>query len=439
MAAGGRSVLALIEKSKRRQSLTAEELHWLVGAYVRDEIPDYQIAAWLMAVCLNGLRPDETSALTEALVASGRRLDLRAHGVTAADKHSTGGIGDKTTLVLAPLVAAAGVTVAKMSGRGLGFTGGTLDKLESIAGLRVALFMDDFVRQAQSVGLVIAGQTNDLAPGDGKLYALRDVTATVDSIPLIAASIMSKKIAAGASYVALDVKMGNGAFMEEPAAARELAETMLAIGRAAGLGMVAVLSWMDQPLGYAIGNALEVDEAVRTLHGGGPDDLRELCLALGAELLQLAAVAPNAAAARGALETVLASGAGVQKLQAMVAAQGGDPRMIDRPALLPQAPVRLSVASRRSGYVQAIAARQLGYAAITLGAGRVRKGDQIDHATGFVLRAKVGDPITAGEELAAVHARTMTAAQEAEATVRAAYAIGDAPLPRRPLVAEILR
>ncbi len=439
MAADRRSALALIEKTKRRLPLSPDELRWLVGSYVREEIPDYQVAAWLMAVCLNGMTTGETVALTDALVATGARLDLRAQGIEAVDKHSTGGIGDKTTLVLGPLVAAAGLTVAKMSGRGLGFTGGTLDKLESIPGLRVDLSIDDFLRQAREIGLVIAGQTADLAPGDGKLYALRDVTATVDSIPLIAASVMSKKIAAGASSVILDVKTGGGAFMEQPEQARQLAQTMLAIGKAAGLRVAAAITWMDQPLGLAIGNALEVAEAVATLRGQGPDDLRELCLRLGTELLLLAGAESEAAAARSRLEEALTSGASLEKLQAMVAAQGGDPRVMDDPRLLPQAPVQISAPARRDGYIQAIAARDLGYAAIALGAGRSRKGEQIDHATGFVLHAKVGTPVAAGQPLATVHARTAEAAERAVAAVGAAFALDDNAPPPRPLVAEVIR
>jgi pyrimidine-nucleoside phosphorylase len=435
---GGRAMLALIEKSKRRQPLTDAELHWLVSAYLRGDAPDYQVAAWLMAVCLQGLSAGETIALTDALIAGGRRLDLAAAGITAVDKHSTGGIGDKTTLVLAPMVAAVGLTVAKMSGRGLGFTGGTLDKLEAVPGLRVDLSSERFVRQARTVGLVIAGQTADLAPGDGKLYALRDVTGTVDSIPLIAASVMSKKIAAGARAVVLDVKMGGGAFMERPEAARELAQTMLAIGRAAGLQVAAALSWMDEPLGLAIGNGLELREAVLTLRGDGPADVVDLCFRLGTELVLLSKMAADRAGARRLLEAALSSGAALAKLRAMVQAQDGDPRVIDDPGLLPAAPVLRTVPAERTGYVQRIAARDLGYAAIALGAGRTRKGDVIDHATGLVLQAKVGAPVAKGDVLATVHARSTAEAAQAARTTAAAYTIGERPPPAHPLVAEVL-
>lgn len=435
----GPQMLDLIERTKRRRPLTADEFHWLVNAYVAGELPDYQVSAWLMAVVLNGLQADETIALTAALAGSGRRLDLAAHGLAAADKHSTGGIGDKTTLVMAPLVAALGLPVAKMSGRGLGFTGGTLDKLEAVPGLRVDLSSDQFIHQAQTIGLVIAGQSADLAPGDGKLYALRDVTGTVDSIPLIAASVMSKKIVAGARFVVLDVKMGDGAFMERPEAARELAQTMLEIGKAAGLRIAAALSWMDQPLGLAIGNALEVAEAVQTLRGGGPADLRELCLRLRVELLRLSGIETDATVARHRLEAALASGAALEKLQAMVEAQGGDPRTLEALHRLPQAPVQLPVYADASGYVHAIAARSLGYAAIALGAGRTRKGEPIDHATGFVLHVKVGTRVAPGDLLATVHARTAPAAEQAVAGVRAAYTLGAAAPSPRPLIAEILR
>jgi pyrimidine-nucleoside phosphorylase len=434
-----RSMLDLIERTKRRQGLTSEELRWLVQAYVDEELPEYQVAAWLMAVLLTGLGAEETIGLTEALVASGRRLDLAGHGVIAADKHSTGGIGDKTTLVLAPLVAAAGLPVAKMSGRGLGFTGGTLDKLESVPGLRVDLSAAQFVRHAQTTGLVIAGQTPDLAPGDGKLYALRDVTGTVDSIPLIAASVMSKKIAAGARFVVLDVKMGNGAFMELPEAARELARTMLTIGRAAGLEMAAALSWMDQPLGGAIGNALEMAEAIQTLRGNGPDDVRDLCFRLGIELLRLSGMEPEEAAARRRLETALASGAALAKLQEMILAQAGDPAVADAPQRLPHAPVQVSVCADQPGYVRAIAARTLGYVAIALGAGRTKKDEKIDHATGIILHAKVGALVAVGDRLATVHASSPDAAAQAIPAVRAAYALGAEPPAPRPLVAEVLR
>jgi pyrimidine-nucleoside phosphorylase len=439
MADDGRRMLRLIEQTKRRRSLTSDEVAWLVNSYLRDEVPDYQVAAWLMAVRLNGLSADETVALTAAMVDSGQRLDLAGHGIVAADKHSTGGIGDKTTLVLAPLVAAAGLPVAKMSGRGLGFTGGTLDKLEALPGLRVDLSGPAFLRQVESIGLVIAGQSVDLVPGDGKLYALRDVTGTVDSIPLIASSVMAKKIASGARFLILDVKMGDGAFIDQPAAARELAQTMLTIGKDASLQMAAALSWMDQPLGFAIGNALELAEAVDTLRDGGPGDLRELCLRLGAELLQMQGPALDATTARRQLESVLASGAALRKLQAMVAAQGGDPRALDDLGLLPRAPVQLHVTSPRGGYVQAIAGRALGYAAIALGAGRTYKGQRIDHATGLVLRAKMGTPVARGDVLATVHARDDEAARGSAPAVQAAFTIGDQAPPSRPLVADVLR
>ena len=439
MDTGGLNAVRLIERTKRRQALMPGELRALIDGYVRAEIADYQMAAWLMAACLNGLSEQETVALTDALVASGRRLDLRGMGIDAVDKHSTGGIGDKTTLVLVPLVAAAGLTVAKMSGRGLGFTGGTLDKLESIPGMRVDLSVEEFVRQAQQVGLVVAGQTAELAPGDGKLYALRDVTGTVDSIPLIAASVMSKKIAAGASAVILDVKTGGGAFMEQPEQARVLARTMLDIGRAAGLRVGAAISWMDQPLGRAIGNALEVVEAAETLRGGGPADLLELCLRLGSELMLLAGRETDEAAARSRLERARDSGAAFERLKAMVAAQGGDQRVLDDLAKLPNAPVRLPVHSPRAGYVQAIAARELGFAAVRLGAGRARKGDRIDHATGLVLDRKVGDRVAVGGTLATVHARTETDAVGAGAAVKEAFSVGDMPPRDKSLVAEVLR
>jgi pyrimidine-nucleoside phosphorylase len=439
MDAASLDVRELIEKTKHRQPLSADELGAFITGYVEGTTPDYQVAAWLMAACLQGLTATETVALTDALVNSGQRIDLRSLGLHAVDKHSTGGIGDKTSLVLVPLVAAGGLTVAKMSGRGLGFTGGTLDKLESVPGLRVDLTIPNFLAQAQRIGLVIAGQTADLAPGDGKLYALRDVTATVDSIPLIAASIMSKKIAAGASSVILDVKMGGGAFIEQPERARELAATMIGLGRAAGLHMAAALSWMDQPLGLAIGNALELREAIDTLQGHGPDDLRELCLRLGTELLLLAGKSATPVNARQRLEHALSTGAALNALRSMVHAQGGDAHVLDDPARLPQAPVRQTVLASRAGFVTAIDARSLGYATVRLGAGRAHKGDVIDHATGFVLHAKVGTAVAAGEALATVHARTAASATDGARAVSAAYTLGDAAPPTRPVVEEVMR
>jgi pyrimidine-nucleoside phosphorylase len=381
------------------------EIRWLVDAYLRDEVPDYQMAAWLMAVCWRGLDGDETRALTLALADSGRRLSFRDVGRPVVDKHSTGGVGDKTTLVLAPMLAAAGVAVAKMSGRGLGHTGGTIDKLESIPGVQTAAGAGAFAAAVREHGLAIAAQSPELAPGDGRLYALRDVTATVESIPLIAASVMSKKIATGASAVVLDVKVGAGAFMKDLASARTLAQAMVELGRGVGLPVVAVLSAMAEPLGAAVGNALEVREAIETLNGRGPADLAALCLALGAEALVAAGAAPSAAAARDRLQATLGDGSALARLRALVERLGGDPRCVDEPSRLPAAPVVEDVPAPRAGYIAGIDALAVGRAAMQLGAGRVTKQDTIDPAAGIVLRAKVGDRVRRGEPLATIHRR----------------------------------
>jgi len=410
------------------------DLSALIGGMLDGSVPDYQIAAWLMAVCWRGMTPAETADLTAVMVESGRRLDLRAAAPFVVDKHSTGGVGDKTTLVVAPLVAAAGVPVGKMSGRGLGFSGGTIDKLESIPGFRVTLSDAEFLAGVREVGLVVAAQTADLAPADGRLYSLRDVTGTVESLPLIAASIMSKKLAAGANAIVLDVKVGQGAFMKTEAAARELAQAMVAIGAAAGLGVRAVLSSMDQPLGYAIGNALEVREAIQTLRGAGPADLRDLAFALGTPLLLMAGKATDAAAAQAQLQAALDSGAALAKLRAFVAYQGGDPTYIDQPEQFPSAPVVVPLPASGAGYVATIDAEALGYAAVTLGAGRAVKSDAIDPAVGFVLRRKIGDAVQAGAPLLDIHARNAEQAAAVADRLTAAFTLSADPVTPPPLV-----
>lgn len=432
------TVPELIRKKRDGGELSRREIAGLVAAFTAAEVPDYQMSALLMAVFFRGMTPDETAALTEAMVGSGRRLDLSSLPGPKADKHSTGGVGDKTTLVVAPLVAAAGLPVAKLSGRGLGHTGGTLDKLESIPGLTVHLEMDDFIRQVGRVGLAVAGQTADLVPADARLYALRDVTATVDSIPLIASSVMSKKIAGGADAVILDVKVGRGAFMREAAAARELAGVMIGLGRAFGRRVGAVLSAMDQPLGRAVGNALEVAEAVEVLSGGGPEDVWDLSLELGARLLVLAGVERGAAPARARLEAARRDGRARAKLAEMVAAQGGDPAVLDDPGRLPRAPLRRDLPAPASGVVTGVDALAVGGAAVLLGAGRRRKGDAVDPAVGVVLHRKVGDPVRAGEALATVHARDEATAAAALERLRLSYRIGDIPPDRPQLILETL-
>jgi pyrimidine-nucleoside phosphorylase len=397
------------------------------------------MAAWAMAVLLRGMTVRETVDLTMAMVASGETLDLSPVGRMVVDKHSTGGVGDKTTLIVAPLVAAAGLPVAKMSGRGLGFSGGTLDKLESIPGFQVSLSLDAFFEAVRSSGIVVAGQTAQLVPADGKLYALRDVTATVPSLPLIASSIMSKKLAGGAQAIVLDVKVGHGAFMETEADARELAELMIHIGQGTGRQVTALLSDMSQPLGYAVGNALEVAEAIRTLQGNGPADLTAHCLQVAAEMLLLAGEAETVEQALESLRDHLGSGQALSRFRAWVSAQGGDPRVVEDLTRLPQAPVAMSIAAPRSGYVAAVDAREIALTAVQLGAGRTRKGDPIDPSVGVVLAAKVGDEIEQGDALLTVHAHDRSSAQGACERLLAAYQLSKEPTEPPPLFHDILR
>ena len=411
----------LIQRKRDGDELSDEELSELVLGFTRDEIPDYQLAAFLMAVYFRGLSPRETYALTDAMVASGETIDLQGEiGRAVADKHSTGGVGDKASLVVGPLVAACGVPFGKMSGRGLGHTGGTLDKLEAIPGFRVELPRDDFVRQVREIGLAVIGQTAELVPADKRLYALRDVTATVENVSLIAASIMSKKIAAGANAIVLDVKVGDGAFMKSLGDARALAEAMLELGRRADRRVVCELTDMDQPLGRAVGNALEIREALATLRGDGPSDLTELAVASAAHLVALCDGAPEDAA-RSRTEDALRDGSALRAYERWVRAQGGDP---DEDAL-PRARLIRTVAADRGGYVGRLGALAVGVAAMRLGAGRVTKDDRIDHAVGIVCLKKRGDRVQPGEVVAEVHAEDEAAAEAAAADVVAAYDIVD--------------
>ncbi len=423
----------LVERKRDGGRLTAAEIAFLVDGYTRGEIPDYQMAAFCMAVVWRGMDMRETADLTAAMVATGERLDLRRFG-RVVDKHSTGGVGDKTTLVVAPLVAACGLPVAKMSGRGLGFSGGTLDKLESIAGYRVDLSTQEFLAQLERIGIVLTGQTADLAPADGKLYALRDTTGTVPAIPLIASSIMSKKIAAGANAVVLDVKVGSGAFMKTLAEARLLARTMVAIGKAHGLAVTCELTDMDQPLGRAVGNSLEVAEAIATLRGEGPPDLLSLTRLAGVEMLLLGGKARDRASALRRIDQVLADGSGLAKLRALVVAQGGDPRMIDDPGRLPRAPHVETLRATRTAYVRRIAADAVGIASVRLGAGREKKGDPIDHRTGILLHAKVGARVERGAAFAEVHHAGRPGDAAAIEQVREAFAWSARPVARPRLV-----
>ncbi|HZT85065.1 MAG TPA: thymidine phosphorylase [Gaiellaceae bacterium] len=425
----------LIERKRNGEELPAAELREFVSAYARDEVPDYQAAALLMAVWFRGLSPAETFALTEAMVQSGETVDLAARlGRRVVDKHSTGGVGDKTTLALGPVVAACGAPFGKMSGRGLGHTGGTLDKLESIPGFRAELSVDDLVDQVREAGIAVAGQSADLVPADRKLYALRDVTATIDDVSLIAASIMSKKIAGGASSLVLDVKVGEGAFMRTAADARRLAEAMRALGVEAGMDVVCLLTDMEQPLGRAVGNALEVQEARDTLAGGGPADFRELVIEAATHLLVLSDLGLAEDVAREKATASLADGSALAAYERWIRAQGGDPD----PEVLPRARVVRRVPSPATGFVRELRARQVAAVAMELGAGRERKEDPIDHAVGVVCHAKRSDRVERGELLAEVHARSEPAAEAAEAALLAAYEIGEEP-ETRPLVLDVIR
>jgi pyrimidine-nucleoside phosphorylase len=395
----------VIEKKRDKQELTRTEIEYFVRGYTDGEIPDYQAAAWAMAVLLNGMTSRETTDLTLAMAHSGEMLDLSQVVPIALDKHSTGGVGDKTTLVVEPIVAACNLPVGKMSGRGLGFSGGTLDKMESIPGFRTDLTTEEFLHQLAEDGLVLTGQTADLAPADGKLYALRDVTATVQSLPLIASSVMSKKISAGAQAIVLDVKVGLGAFMQTLDEARSLARLMVDIAQLADRRAVALLSDMNQPLGQAVGNALEVREAIDTLLGGGPADFREHCLEVASHMLVLGGKAESDSAGRKLAQEALLNGTAWERFKRLVSCQGGDVRYVEEPQRLPSASLIRTFESTETGYISRIDARIVGETAVVLGAGRTRKGDPIDHAVGIQILHKVGDYIQAGQSLFTVHAR----------------------------------
>ena len=429
----------LIRKKRDGNRLSTEEIDWFIAGYMQDRIPDYQVSAWLMAVYWRGMDAHETRDLTMAMAHSGKELHVRDTISPVVDKHSTGGVGDKVTLAVAPLVAACGVAVGKMTGRGLGHTGGTVDKLESIAGFRAALSREEFMRILTEHSIVLAGQSHDLAPADGRMYALRDVTGTIESIPLIAASIMSKKLAIGASHLLLDVKVGSGAFMKTVEQARKLAEAMVDIGRLAGLHTVAAITAMDQPLGHAIGNALEMAEAIAILQGEGPQDVSELCYHEAAELLMMTGAAGSMSEAERRVEHAIHSGAAVAKLAEVIAAQGGNARQVEQPQLLPAAPVRSMLAAPRSGNIADIQSEQMGLASMHLGAGRFKKGDQIDHRTGLVLQAKVGTYRHAGEPLVEIHARSKAEATSIQEKLLACYTWSDAPVTVGPLVYDTIR
>jgi len=414
----------LIKKKRDGAGLSPEEIRWLISAYVAGRIPDYQMSAFLMAVYFRGMTEEETVALTQACAESGGRIDLSQVPGTKVDKHSTGGVGDTVTLILVPLMGAAGQVCAKLSGRALGHTGGTIDKFEAIPGVRTELSLHEIIEQAKKIGVVIADHTAELVPADRMLYELRDVTGTVPSLPLIASSILSKKLVGGADAIVLDVKCGDGAFMRKREDAQRLAETLVRVGNKLGKRFSALITAMDQPLGRMAGNALEVRQAIEVLHGEGPEDLREVTLALAAELLVLAGEETDAEAAKARLERLIAGGAAWEKFRELVSSQGGDLKAIEAPDLLPRAREVVAVPSPASGYVQRLSACKVGIAAGLLGAGREVKGQAVDPAAGVELLAKMGDKVEKGQPLARLHVGREGRVEKAKRLVEEAYTIG---------------
>lgn len=428
----------LIEKKKLDGVHDAAELRYIVEGFTTGAIPDYQMAAWLMAVRLRRLNRDETVELTLAMAESGRQLDLSRIDGIKVDKHSTGGVADTTTLIVTPLAAAAGVKVAKMSGRGLGFTGGTIDKLESIPGFRTALTVDEFIGQVQQIGLAITSQTSDIAPADGKIYALRDVTATVDSLPLIAASVMSKKIASGADKILLDVKYGSGAFMKTLPEAQKLAREMVDIGVGVGRQTLAMISSMEEPLGTAIGNSLEIAETVEVLSGGGDSRLREFCIEMASQMLRLAEPTLSIKAAAEKMRQILTSGAGLEKFREFIAAQGGNAKIADDVRLLGSAAHHWEVLSAKSGFVSAMQSAELGRGAILLGAGRDRKDAPIDLHAGIKLHVRCGDAVATGQRLATLFYGKGIDPRQTQQIVLDSIRLSDGPCPRSVVIAGIV-
>ena len=429
----------IIVKKRDGEKLSAQEIRFVVEGYTRGDIPDYQMSALMMAILLRGMDREETLELTMAMRDSGETLDLGAIKGVKADKHSTGGVGDKTSLILCPMVAAQGVKIAKMSGRGLGHTGGTIDKLESFQGFKTDISEEKFIENVNKYGIAIAGQTVNLDPADKKMYALRDVTGTVPSIPLIVSSIMSKKLAAGADVIVLDVKTGSGSFMKTAEDARELAENLTAVGKLAGKKTVAVITNMDEPLGNAVGNALEVREAIEVLRGEKRGEVFELCLTLGACMLTEAGIAENDDAAREMLEKGIEDGSALGKLAQLVEAQGGDSSAVFDTSLLPQAPVQLEAVSESSGYVKHICADHVGLVSMHLGGGRATKESVIDLSVGLVLKKKVGDRVEAGESLATIHAQSLESAQKAAEMLKGCYSLASEPVEKPTFIKGIVR
>lgn len=422
----------LIERKRDGGRIEPGEWQELIASYLRDEVTDAQMASLLMAVFFRGLDRDETAALTDTMLHSGASLDLSHLNAPRLDKHSTGGVGDKVSLILAPLIASLGAAVPMMSGRGLGHTGGTLDKLESIRGFRTRLSLAEARSQIERIGCALIGQSEEIAPADRRLYALRDATATVESIPLIAASIMSKKLAEGLTGLVLDIKRGSGAFMPQVERGLELAHTMVALGQRHGVPVVALMTAMDRPLGRACGNALELEEAIHALHGEGPPDLMRVTYALGAEMLVLGGISPSRDAARRAMEVSISSGKAAAKFREIVEAQGGDPGVVDDPSTLPQAQCCELYFAPRSGFVATVDPRRVGFGVIELGGGRSNPGDPVDHSVGFVLAARPGDLVREGEPVATIMARDSAGIEAGRRTLSEAIVIGeeaDYPLP----------
>lgn len=421
----------LIVAKRAGKEHSAEEIKFIVSSMMSQSLPDYQLSAWLMAVCWRGMSMDETAALTEALAFSGQALDLSAIGPIVGDKHSTGGVGDKTTLVFVPMLAAVGIPMAKLSGRGLGHSGGTIDKLEAIPGFDTSLPIAKFVAQVKKIGAAIAGQTEELAPADGKMYAMRDVTGTVESIPLIAASVVSKKVAAGSNLIILDVKCGSGAFMKTEEEATLLAETMVEVGKRLNRAVTAVVTDMEQPLGNAIGHTLEVIEAIETLKGGGPEDLVELCLALGAMALVVEGKAENEDAARAQLLKVLKDGTALAKFGELITAQGGDARVLQDYSLMPHASIEMELpaSATKDQWIFQLDGRIVAEACKLMGAGRTKKDDAIDLAVGIVLHGKIGSCIKAGQSCATIYANSQAAADKAAEKLHEAITFKDSPVP----------
>ena len=429
----------VIRKKRDGVELAGDEIEALVNAYTRGDVPDYQVSAWLMAVVLQGMTRAETAALTDAMLRSGEVLDLTSLPQKKVDKHSTGGVGDKTSLVLAPLVAAAGVTVPMISGRGLGHTGGTLDKLEAIPGFNVHLPVGEFRRVLEMCGCAMIGQTSEIAPADRKLYALRDVTGTVESPYLICASIMSKKLAEGIDGLVLDVKTGSGAFMKNEKDAAFLAELMVETGERMGKRVVALITDMDQPLGKMVGNALEVHEIIDVLRGAGPEDLRELCLHLAGWMLHLGGVSKTVAEGTQRSSQLISSGKAMEKFRQMVELQSGDPRVLDDPKRLAQARHTLEIATPTAGFISSMQCEQIGTACVILGGGRERKEDSVDPAVGIVLHKKVGDRVDSGDRLATIHYNSDVLAERAKRLVAESIQISDVPPAKRPLIHRVIQ